>query len=362
MKPPRTKKRFFGYAVLLWLPAILAVILGGSLLFMVVDDIEKDEAARVKKEYRKVASEIHDKPSSFDLIVDKTPRKVAGKMSPGKWGYILDKKNRSARVWYDDGKEVRSARTEIVDEVDYEKILLSAALLIFGCILTLGILGVRFFIHYAAVRDEFVAATVHDLTTPLAGMRMAIGRNDEDAKLLVGRMIRLVENLKSYLLLGAHRPPAKIEKVDVVKCCREAYEIFKEDFQDFYDGDDVEISSKSLNCIASADETLLLQIFWNLFANELKYAAPEGRVSVEIDQTPSSVKIAFCDEGPGMTKRERKNAFKRYYRAKRMSDSGKGGFGIGLCVAREFARLMKGDLTVFPNGSKGSTFMLEIPK
>jgi two-component system sensor histidine kinase CiaH len=123
----------------------------------------------------------------------------------------------------------------------------------------------------------------------------------------------------------------------------------------------VEISSKSLSCIASADETLLLQIFWNLFANELKYAAPEGRVSVEIDQTPSSVKIAFCDEGPGMTKRERKNAFKRYYRAKRMSDSGKGGFGIGLCMAKEVAVAMGGTLSVGTNSPKGCVFTLELP-
>lgn len=362
MKPPRTKKRFFGYAVLLCLPALLSVFCGGAFLVDFVDEMEKSESARVRKEYRKVAVQIHDKPSSFELIVDKTPRKAVGKMSPGKWGYVVDKKEGCANVWYDDGKEVRTAKTRIVEEVDYEKMLIGAALFLVGCFLFLGILGVRFFMRYASVRDEFIAATVHDLTTPLAGMRMAIGKNDEDAKLLVVRMIRLVENLKSYLLLGAHRPPAKIEKVDVLKCCREAYEIFKEDFQEFYDGKDVEIVCKSLNSLASADETLLLQIFWNLFANELKYASPEGKVSVEIDQTPSSVKIAFCDEGPGMTKRERKNAFKRYFRAKRMSDSGKGGFGIGLCVARDFARLMKGDLTVSPNGEKGSVFMLEIPK
>lgn len=362
MKPPRTKKRFFGYAVLLWLPAILAVILGGGLLFIVVDDIEKEEAARVKKEYRKVASEIHAKPSSFDLIADKTPRKVAGKMSPGKWGYILDKKNRSARVWYDDGKEVRSARTEIVDEVDYEKILLSAALLIFGCVLTLGILGVRFFIHYAAVRDEFVAATVHDLATPLAGMRMAIGKNDADAELLTIRMIRLVENLKAFLLLGGRRPPPKTEKVDVLKCCHEAYELFREDFQDFYGGEDVEIVCKAAESVASADEDLLIQIFWNLFANELKYAAPVGKVAVEIEETHSSVKVIFSDEGPGMTPRERKYAFSRYFRAKGMVDSGKGGFGIGLCVARDFARSMKGEITVAANGVSGSKFTLELPK
>ena len=43
------------------------------------------------------------------------------------------------------------------------------------------------------------------------------------------------------------------------------------------------------------------------------------------------------------------------------TSSGKGGFGIGLCTAREFARAMGGDLTVRPNDPKGCVFTLSLP-
>ena len=62
-----------------------------------------------------------------------------------------------------------------------------------------------------------------------------------------------------------------------------------------------------------------------------------------------------------MTPGEMRQAFDRYYRAKTVLKSGKGGFGIGLCTAREFARAMGGDLVVEGNAPKGCVFTLSLP-
>jgi signal transduction histidine kinase len=56
-----------------------------------------------------------------------------------------------------------------------------------------------------------------------------------------------------------------------------------------------------------------------------------------------------------------RRAFDRYYRAKTVLESGKGGFGIGLCTAREFARAMGGDLSVRANSPHGCVFTLSLP-
>ena len=104
-----------------------------------------------------------------------------------------------------------------------------------------------------------------------------------------------------------------------------------------------------------------MQILWNLFGNDLKYAAPYGKVSVRFAQEGKFVKVEFVDEGQGMMPRQMKKAFDRYYRAKTVLESGKGGFGIGLCTAREFARQMCGDLTVRANTPKGCVFTLALP-
>ena len=62
-----------------------------------------------------------------------------------------------------------------------------------------------------------------------------------------------------------------------------------------------------------------------------------------------------------MSKQQMRKAFDRYYRAKTVLESGKGGFGIGLCTAREFARAMGGDLTVRANAPSGCVFALTLP-
>ena len=106
---------------------------------------------------------------------------------------------------------------------------------------------------------------------------------------------------------------------------------------------------------------MTLQILWNLFGNDLKYAAPYGKVAVRFAAEGQFVKVEFVDEGQGMSSRQMKKAFDRYYRAKTVLESGKGGFGIGLCTAREFARAMGGDLTVHANVPHGCVFTLSLP-
>ena len=77
----------------------------------------------------------------------------------------------------------------------------------------------------------------------------------------------------------------------------------------------------------------------------------EGRLAI----------VEFADTGNGMTRREMGRAFVRYYRAKTVMQSGQGGFGIGLCTSREFARAMGGDLTVRANEPSGCVFSLRLP-
>ena len=227
--------------------------------------------------------------------------------------------------------------------------------------------GVRFLVNYVRARDDFVAATAHDLATPLVAMRMMIGRDDGEAKNLNERMIRLVENIKDFLRLGGRRAPPKPSRFDFLKAYGEAYSLFREDYRDLFGGEDVEVAVAPGTADAGgavwvcADETMTVQAVWNLLNNDLKYAAPFGRVRVEVRRDGDFVRAAFIDEGKGMSKREMARAFDRYYRAQPVLKSGKGGFGIGLCTAREFAEAMGGALTLTANAPHGCVFTLSLP-
>ena len=363
------------------LPTVVVVAL--SVYFFVdrVPEIEKTEKNRVKAEYREVALELRQNPDDGRYMREESLQEgwkgsVAGKMSPGKWGYVPIDLKGFAWVWYDGGKGVVYTQTPLVRERDYRTMFLLFGSFFLLVLFGMTVVGIRYFVEYIRTRDDFLAATAHDLTTPLVGMRYSIGRNDEEAKVLNERMIRLVANIKDFLRLGGKRPKPQREEVDLVKCYKEAYALFREDVRDVTGGSDIPVEMGTdpteplengtfagpvPNFVAMGDETLVVQILWNLIGNDLKYALPFGPVRVRFFREGGFACVEFADEGKGMSKREMARAFDRYYRAKTVLESGKGGFGIGLCTAREFARAMGGDLSVRANSPHGCIFTLSLP-
>ncbi len=264
-------------------------------------------------------------------------------------------------VWYIDGKEKCVGKlVEMEDEVDYFHIFWYGVPFFLFVLTGMTFIGIRYFVEYIKTRDDFLAATAHDLTTPLVGMRYAIGRSNDDVRVLNERMVRLVENIKDFMKLGGKRPAPKRAEFDIVKAYNEAYAIFRDDYRDLFDGEDVPVEIEGVPRVL-ADETMTVQILWNLLGNDLKYAAPHGAVKVRFFVDGKFVKVEFVDEGQGMTPRQMRRAFDRYYRAKTVLESGKGGFGIGLCTAREFAQAMGGSLSVRANTPRGCVFTLSLP-
>ena len=90
----------------------------------------------------------------------------------------------------------------------------------------------RYFWKFVKSRDDFLAATAHDLTTPLVGMRMMIGKCDDEAKKLNERMLLIVNNIKDFLKLGGKRKKPELKPVDIVALTKEAYQLFAADYGD----------------------------------------------------------------------------------------------------------------------------------
>ncbi len=345
--------------VFLCVPTVCVVLI--SIWFMIerVPELIRDEHKRVLAEYRLVAAELQSCTNELARIEVQDEWKTAGKMKPGKWGVEIGSSGK-AFVWYRDGEDAFGTTTDVIDETDFVSIFWIAGSSVLLLLSGMTLFGVRFFLDYVRSRDDFLVATAHDLKTPLVGMRMAIGRSDGDVRVLTERMLRIVENIKDFMKLGGKRPSPKREEFDVVKAYNEAYALFRDDYRDLLDGEDVAVSDEGVPP-ALADETMTVQVLWNLLGNDLKYAAPDGAVKVRFFADGKFVKVEFADEGQGMTPRQMRHAFDRYYRAKTVLESGKGGFGIGLCTAREFAEAMGGSLAVRANSPRGCVFTLSLP-
>lgn len=374
----------------IFLPTV--VVVGMSIWFALEDlpRIVASEKGRMDKKTKEVADQLLVHPEMADFTWRQGEGIVSGDRSWAEafpanrqwkdWPSLGPAKSKEKWGWLDhpegcvvwvrdivqgrDDKVVYGRQTDLRERDYFRYFLIFGGFSLF-VLIGITFLGARYFIDYVKTRDDFMAATAHDLTTPLVGLRFLIGRDDEEARHLNERLIRLVDNIKDFLRLGGKRRPPRREAFDLLKAYREAYLLFREDYRDVFDGEDVavEIPPEGESALmALGDETMTQQILWNLLGNDLKYAAPYGRVMVRFRCEGAAICVDFIDEGKGMTSGERARAFDRYYRAKTVLESGKGGFGIGLCTAREFAEAMGGRLTVRANEPTGCVFTFKIPR
>lgn len=367
-------RRLLAHAFFLALPTLAVVALVVFFWFDKVPDIVKGERDRVRAVYRETADGLRQQPGRSTPWHGMSPSslKSAGKMAPGKWGFVEQRAAGVADVWYAEGETLVRAQVPLERTRDYEMMFALGGLFFLFVLTGMTVIGIRYFVRSSRERDDFLAATAHDLTTPLTALRLLVQPAGEEAKALVERLLLLVTNVKDFLRLGGRRAPQKTT-FSLVAAYREAALLFAADYRDLL-GADLPLSlgtgpeDQEKNCaltddfVVFADETMTIQILWNLLGNDLKYAAPFGPVRAVIRREGGFVLFELIDEGPGMSAEQQRRCFDRYYRAKTVLTAGKGGFGIGLCTAKEFAEAMGGRLTVRANAPHGCIFTLSLPR
>jgi signal transduction histidine kinase len=109
-----------------------------------------------------------------------------------------------------------------------------------------------------------------------------------------------------------------------------------------------------------AEGAKLRVILQNLLTNALKFTE-RGEVVVLADVPgDAAVRIRVRDTGPGIPADARERIFELFQQL-HPGDLRKKGVGLGLALARRFARAMGGDLTVESTMGEGSTFTLTLP-
>ena len=289
------------FSFLICLPAVLVVAAGAWLIFDNVPRAIRNEPSRIGREYRDIAEDLIAHPEKAE---HKGPR-IAGwrqvsRINGVPWGYVVN--GDRTTVWFKSGeKEWRWTEIDAITPFPYALVFyfgggVAALVLAFLTAMTLGS-----FRRFDRERDDFVAAAAHDLTTPIVAIRRLIGRNDEEAKRLNERMSLVVGNLKDFLRLGGKRREPVVSRFDIVALAHEAYALFEGDYEDAESGA-VNFDLTRLDggiAEVAADETMALQILWNLFGNNLKYAAPYGKVGVRFFVEGDAAVVEFADEGLG---------------------------------------------------------------
>jgi len=224
------------------------------------------------------------------------------------------------------------------------------------------------------IRQDLVATVSHELRTPLAaiyGSAMTLNRDDVElepginAKLLTviveesTRLGHIVDDLLLASQLDAGRLDVHIESCDAGALAESVLNAARTHLPE---GVNLELEpiARELPRVA-ADEAQLRQVLDNLIENAVKYSPGGGEVRVAVQDAGDVVRFAVADSGLGIPPAERSRIFEKFYRLDPDMTRGIGGTGLGLYIARELVRRVKGRIWVEPNSDRGSVFNVEIP-
>ena len=114
------------------------------------------------------------------------------------------------------------------------------------------------------------------------------------------------------------------------------------------------------------DPDKLEKVLFNLLSNAFKFTEEDGAITVTLElQQESEEKgiliLAVSDTGVGISVEDQHKIFERFYTTEGHKQQLNQGSGIGLSLVQDFARTMKGEITVESEPNMGSVFTLTIP-
>ena len=127
-------------------------------------------------------------------------------------------------------------------------------------------------------------------------------------------------------------------------------------------GLELEVTAPAAPVMLRADATRLTQILLNLIANAVKFTEAGGLVSVAVAaDAVAGIEISVTDTGIGIAPRDLERVMLPFEQVGAPMARSAGGTGLGLPLAREFARLHGGTLDLASRRGGGTTARLWLP-
>lgn len=223
------------------------------------------------------------------------------------------------------------------------------------------------------IKSRFFANISHELRTPLSLIigpvsNLLTNKKFDDQTTgdlqLVERSGKKISHLISEILdlakLDNHKVQTEYTPVLLSRFFNELFSNFEFEsrkrnitYQFDFDGDE--------STIAKIDLKKVDKIVNNLLFNAFKFTPSDGEITARATIETNSITVTVQDNGRGIKEDDLPKIFDRFYQTGDETAKAEGGWGIGLAMSYNLAKLMDGDITVLSQWQQGSTFTLTLP-
>lgn len=221
---------------------------------------------------------------------------------------------------------------------------------------------------------DFVSAVSHEFRTPIAVIysaaeNLADGVAREGTQVSrYGNLIKgegkklgsMVEQILEFAGARSGRKKYDFRQTDLKTVVESALN----DCQPLIAEKDFTIETEILDDlpIIQADSNALSHAIQNLIINGIKYSNGSNWLRISAKNGGGTIKIAVEDRGIGIAKKDLKQIFSPFYRAKSVVDAQIHGNGLGLSLVKQTIDAHHGKIEVQSEVGKGSKFVIELPQ
>lgn len=221
------------------------------------------------------------------------------------------------------------------------------------------------------VRRDFVANVSHELKTPIGAMALLAeavtdfsddpqaverfgGRMQRESK----RLTQLVQEIIDLSRVQDHAAPSTTEKISAAEVVDDAVDRARTRAE----GKNIHIEvSPPGSMLIEGNYELLVNAVRNLIDNAINYSPDGTRVGVGVELVDERVEISVTDQGIGLSRQDTERVFERFYRVDPARSRITGGTGLGLSIVKHIIATHGGEVRVWSQLAKGSTFTIVLP-
>ena len=225
----------------------------------------------------------------------------------------------------------------------------------------------------AKLQTDFVNKVSHELRTPLTSIRMFVetlqlgriqdpGRQQEALEIVAeetARLSGLINRLLDWARMESGRRTYELTSQPLAPILELALQAFEP--QLLHQPAEVVRDVAPALPPVMAEREALAEAILNLLNNALKYAGPGKQITVAAFAQGPAVIIRVSDNGPGITSRDQKRIFDKFYRARDPLSRTIEGTGLGLAMVKHIVGAHRGRIAVTSELGQGAAFTITLP-
>lgn len=222
---------------------------------------------------------------------------------------------------------------------------------------------------YASLQRDFINNMTHEFKTPLASILIAsnfLSKNetvcsDDKLKQYSNIIIEQGKKLDSHLekILNVAKDDVnplllKKEQVDVADTINKSIDIIKLKYPDA----SITVNNTAKQQTIQADAFHFANIIYNFLDNSIKYCAKTPEIKIDLKNENHVLVMKVADNGIGISAKNLKHVFEKFYRAPESKKLAVNGFGLGLYYVKKICELHGWKLKAESESGKGTIITL----